>query len=106
YNNITFFSSKYTLYTDISQRIMMTLETLCPTVEVYSIDEAFLYLADYTVAMKNLSAYGHKLKAIVVMHTTIPVSVGIGTTKTMAKLVNHAAKTYPATKRFAMPKQV
>lgn len=97
-NNVTVFSSNYTLYADISQRVMMTLETLCPTVEVYSVDEAFLYLADYPVAMQDLSAYGHKLKAIVEMHTGIPVGVGIGTTKTMAKLANHAAKTYPATK--------
>lgn len=65
---------------------------------MYSIDEAFLYLADYPVAMNDLNAYGNKLKAIVEMHTGIPVGVGIGTTKTMAKLANHAAKTYPATK--------
>jgi len=97
-NDVTVFSSNYTLYADMSHRIMTTLETLCPTVEVYSIDEAFLYLADYPVAMQDLSAYGHKLKAIVEMHTGIPVGVGIGTTKTMAKLANHAAKTYPATK--------
>ena len=97
-NNITVFSSNYVLYADMSQRVMNTLETLCPTVEVYSIDEAFLYLADYPVAMNDLNAYGNKLKAIVEMHTGIPVGVGIGTTKTMAKLANHAAKTYPATK--------
>ena len=97
-NNITVFSSNYALYADMSQRVMTTLETLCPTVEVYSIDEAFLYLADYPVAMQDLNAYGHKLKAIVEMHTGIPVGVGIGSTKTMAKLANHAAKTYPATK--------
>ena len=48
--------------------------------------------------MQDLSAYGHKLKAIVEMHTGIPVGVGIGITKTMAKLANHAAKKYPATK--------
>ncbi|MFZ3075978.1 MAG: Y-family DNA polymerase [Psychrobacter glacincola] len=97
-NNITVFSSNYALYADMSQRVMTTLETLCPTVEVYSIDEAFLYLADYPVAMNDLNAYGNKLKAILEMHTGIPVGVGIGSTKTMAKLANHAAKTYPATK--------
>ena len=97
-NNITVFSSNYALYADMSQRVMTTLETLCPTVEVYSIDEAFLYLADYPVAMNDLNAYGNKLKAIVEMHTGIPVGVGIGSTKTMAKLANHPAKTYPATK--------
>lgn len=97
-NNITVFSSNYALYADMSQRVMNTLETLCPTVEVYSIDEAFLYLADYPIAMNDLNAYGNKLKAIVEMHTGISVGVGIGSTKTMAKLANHAAKKYPATK--------
>ncbi|MBP2280614.1 DNA polymerase V [Psychrobacter sp. PL19] len=97
-HNVTVFSSNYTLYADISQRVMTTLETLCPTVEVYSIDEAFLYLADYPVAMQDLNAYGTKLKMLVEMHTGIAVGVGMGNTKTMAKLANHAAKKHPATK--------
>ena len=103
-NNVTVFSSNYTLYADISQRVMTTLETLCPTVEVYSIDEAFLYLDDYPVAMQDLNAYGKKLKTIVEMHTGIPV--GIGSTKTMAKLANHAAKKYPATKGVCVLKDL
>ena len=97
-NNVTVFSSNYTLYADMSHRVMTTLETLCPTVEVYSIDEAFLYLADYPTAMTDLNAYGTKLKGIVEMYTGIPVCVGMGSTKTMAKLANHAAKKHPATK--------
>ena len=97
-NDVTVFSSNYTLYADMSHRVMTTLETLCPTVEVYSIDEAFLYLADYPTAMNDLNAYGLKLKGIVEMYTGIPVCVGIGSTKTMAKLANHAAKKHPATK--------
>lgn len=105
-NNVTVFSSNYTLYADISQRVMTTLETLCPTVEVYSIDEAFLYLDDYSVAMQDLNAYGKKLKAIVEMHTGIPVGIGIGSTKTMAKLANHAAKKYPATKGVCVLKDL
>lgn len=96
-NDVTVFSSNYALYADMSQRVMATLESLCPTVEVYSIDEAFLYLADYPVAMQDLQAYGKKLKKIVEQYTGIPVSVGIGQTKTLAKLANHAAKQYPAT---------
>ena len=96
-NNVTVFSSNYTLYADMSQRVMTTIETLCPTVEVYSIDEAFLYLADYPVAMQDLKAYAGKLKMIIESHTGIAVSVGIGSTKTMAKLANQAAKKYPAT---------
>ncbi|WP_413521140.1 Y-family DNA polymerase [Psychrobacter glacincola] len=97
-NNVTVFSSNYTLYADMSHRVMTTLETLCPTVEVYSIDEAFLYLADYPTAMTDLNAYGIKLKSIVEMYTGIPICVGMGSTKTMAKLANHAAKKHPATK--------
>lgn len=97
-NEVTVFSSNYTLYADMSYRVMSTLEKLCPTVEVYSIDEAFLYLADYPAAMTDLNAYGTKLKAIVERYTGIPVSIGIGSTKTMAKLANYAAKKHPATK--------
>ena len=97
-NDVTVFSSNYTLYADMSHRVMTTLETLCPTVEVYSIDGAFLYLADYTAAMTDLNAYGIKLKGIVERYTGIPVCVGMGSTKTMAKLANHAAKKHPATK--------
>lgn len=97
-NDVTVFSSNYTLYADMSQRVMMTLESLCPAVEVYSIDEAFLYLADYPVAMQDLQRYGEILKRTVERHTGIPVGVGIGQTKTLAKLANHAAKKYPGTK--------
>lgn len=97
-NNVAVFSSNYALYADMSQRVMSTLESLCPTVEVYSIDEAFLYLADYPVAMRDLDAYAKKIKQIVEMYTGIPVGVGIGETKTLAKLANHATKQYPATK--------
>lgn len=97
-NDVTVFSSNYALYADMSQRVMATLESLCPSVEIYSIDEAFLYLADYPVAMQDLTAYGKKLKRIVEQYTGIAVGVGIGQTKTLAKLANYAAKTYPATK--------
>lgn len=69
-NDVTVFSSNYTLYADMSHRVMSTLEKLCPTVEVYSIDEAFLYLADYTTAMTDLDSYGRKLKSIVEQYTT------------------------------------
>ncbi len=105
-NDVTVFSSNYTLYADMSQRVINTLETLCPTVEVYSIDEAFLYLADYPVAMQDLNAYGTKLKMVIEMHTGIAVGVGIGSTKTMAKLANHAAKKYQATKGVCVLKEL
>ena len=96
-NGVHVFSSNYALYADMSQRVMATLESLCPNVEIYSIDEAFLYLADYPIAMQDLHAYGRKVKEIVEKHTGIPIGVGIGETKTLAKLANHAAKKYPKT---------
>lgn len=97
-NEVEVFSSNYALYADMSQRVMSTLESLCLTVEVYSIDEAFLYLADYPLAMQDLDAYAKKIKHIVEQYTGIAVGVGIGETKTLAKLANYAAKKYPATK--------
>lgn len=97
-HKVEVFSSNYALYADMSQRVMSTLESLCPTVEVYSIDEAFLYLADYPVAMQDLETYAKKVKHIVQQYTGIAVGVGIGETKTLAKLANHAAKKYPTTK--------
>lgn len=97
-NKVEVFSSNYALYADMSQRVMSTLESLCPTVEIYSIDEAFLYLADYPAAMQDLDAYAKKIKHIVEQYTGIAVGVGIGETKTLAKLANYAAKKYPATK--------
>lgn len=105
-HDVSVFSSNYTLYADMSQRVMTTIETLCPTVEVYSIDEAFLYLADYPIAMQDLNAYGAKLKMIIELHVGIPVSIGIGSTKTMAKLANQAAKKYPATKGVCVLKEL
>ena len=97
-NDVTVFNSNHTLYADISHRVMSTLETLCPTVEVYSIDEAFLYLADYPTAMTDCNAYGHKFEGIVESYTGIPVYISVGSTKTMTKLANHTAKQYPVTK--------
>ncbi|WP_434353563.1 Y-family DNA polymerase [Psychrobacter sp. HD31] len=96
-NDVSVFSSNYTLYSDLSNRVMCTLESLCPTVEIYSIDEAFLYLDDYPTAMQDLEAYGQMIKQTVYKHTGIPVGVGIGKTKTLAKLANYAAKKHPAT---------
>ncbi|SHJ63907.1 DNA polymerase V [Malonomonas rubra DSM 5091] len=82
------FSSNYTLYGDISSRVMQTLETFSPHVEIYSIDEAFLDLSGF----RELTAYCGGIKRTVFRHVGIPVSVGTGPTKTLAKLANHAAK--------------
>ncbi|VVP53657.1 Protein UmuC [Pseudomonas fluorescens] len=82
------FSSNYALYGDMSERVMMLIESMVPTVEVYSIDEAF---ADLT-GIAGLDALGRRIRSQVLRCTGIPVGVGIARTKTLAKLANHTAK--------------
>lgn len=85
------FSSNYTLYGDMSRRVMETLETFTPAVETYSIDEAFLNLSG--IAHEGtLTDLGHKIRDRVYKWTGIPVSVGIAETKTLAKIANRLAK--------------
>lgn len=90
------FSSNYALYGDISARVMSVLEEMAPQVEVYSIDEAFLDLQGME-AIKDLTDYGRKIRQRIKQWVGIPVGVGIGPTKTLAKLANYAAKRYAAT---------
>lgn len=92
-HRVHIFSSNYTLYGDISARVMQTLEELSPSLEIYSIDEAFLDLSGYS----DPGVYGEEIRATVYKNVGIPVSVGIAPTKTLAKLANYAAKKYPAT---------
>ncbi|RMO19023.1 Ultraviolet light resistance protein RulB [Pseudomonas cichorii] len=88
-NRIVAFSSNYALYGDMSERVMAIIESLVPAVEVYSIDEAF---ADLTGISGDLTVFGRTIRAAVGKRTGIPVGVGIGPTKTLAKLANHTAK--------------
>lgn len=90
------FSSNYALYADLSSRVMSTLETLAPTVEVYSIDEAFLDLTGID-NLTSLFDFGLTLRHTLKQWTKIIVCVGIAPTKTLAKLANHAAKHYSKT---------
>jgi DNA polymerase V len=83
------FSSNYALYGDMSERVMSVIESLVPSLEVYSIDEAF---ADLTGIPGSLEQLGREIRAQVLLCTGIPTGVGIATTKTLAKLANHAAK--------------
>ncbi|OQY17753.1 MAG: DNA polymerase V subunit UmuC [Desulfobacteraceae bacterium 4572_35.1] len=91
-NHVQLFSSNYTLYGDISARVMQTLETFAPNLEIYSIDEAFLDLN----GIGDLPGYAAEIRTTVYRHVGIPVSVGIAPSKTLAKLANYAAKKYPA----------
>jgi len=94
-HQIKLFSSNYTLYADMSARVMSTLEEFAPSLEVYSIDEAFLDLTG--VCAKDPVAYGHRIRKAVFRATGIPVCVGMGPTKTLAKLANFAAKKWHKT---------
>ena len=84
-------SSNYALYGDMSARIMATLRPLATSMEVYSIDEAFLGLEPW-----QGETYCRELRAKVRQWTGIPVSVGIASTKTLAKLANRIAKKTPS----------
>jgi len=79
----------------MSGRVMSTLETMAPELEVYSIDEAFLSLSESFAG--DLTAYGQQIRQRVWQWTGLTVGVGIGPTKTLAKLANYAAKKWPAT---------
>ena len=78
------FSSNYTLYADMSARVMNNLARFTPHVEVYSIDECFLGLSGFD----HLPAYAKEIRISVIRNTGIPVSVGLATSKTLAKMAN------------------
>lgn len=88
-HNIQILSSNYALYGDMSRRVMQVLGRFTPTLEIYSIDESFLDLSGFN---QNLSEYGRMITQTVKQGTGIPVSIGIGPTKTLAKLANKLAK--------------
>ncbi len=81
-------SSNYTLYGDMSARMLSILQDMCPRVESYSIDESFLNLAGYADA----SAYGYLIRQRLQQDIKVTCGVGIGPTKTLSKFANHLAK--------------
>jgi DNA polymerase V len=89
-HDISIFSSNYTLYGDLSHRVMSVIESAWPEVEVYSIDEAFLDLS--TMASHERESFCLSLQQEILKSTGIPTSIGLGTTKTLAKLANHLCK--------------
>ncbi len=89
-HNVAVFSSNYALYGDISQRVMDTAESITPCIEQYSIDEAFI---PFTGAIRaNAEQVASALRERILAWTGITVSIGLGPTKTLAKLANHLAK--------------
>ena len=94
-NNVAIFSSNFSLYADLSHRVIKCIKVFIesqshPRVEVYSIDEAFIDLKG--LALKDLYPLAQELRLQVWRHTGIPVSIGIGASKTLAKVATHFAK--------------
>ena len=86
-------SSNYALYADMSNRFMSILRRFSPDQEIYSIDESFLDFSSFS--RKDLTLLAHEMRNTVLRCIGLPVSVGIGSTKTLAKLANHCAKKRP-----------
>ncbi len=84
------FPSNYTLYGNISHRVMCTIEENWPHVEIYSIDEAFLDLSSLPASLHD--SFCQELQKTILKNTGIPTSIGIGPTKTLAKIANHLCK--------------
>ncbi|CAM3694703.1 Y-family DNA polymerase [Polynucleobacter antarcticus] len=91
-HGIQAYSSNYTLYGDMSNRVVEVLKTFTPHLETYSIDESFLSIESILKQYENPSSLGQKMKQQVKDTTGLPVCVGIAASKTLAKLANHLAK--------------
>ena len=89
-NKVNVFSSNYSLYGDLSRRVMRTLKRFNSAIEVYSIDEAFLDLSNFSD--DEVEKVGREIRETVLKWTGIPTSIGIAKTKTLSKVANHIAK--------------
>jgi len=102
YKKIHIYSSNYQLYGDMSHRVMTCLQQFSPEIDVYSIDESFINLSGFEY--KNLIKYSREIKNTVQKWTGIPVAVGIGSNKVLAKLANHIAKKFKGDGVFQLDK--
>ena len=91
-NNVAVFSGNFALYGDMSRRVQEVLRRYSPSVEQYSIDEAFLDLRGLN---GDLDALAKRISADCQKSTGIPVSVGVAPTKTLAKVASKLCKQYP-----------
>ena len=89
-NKVEVFSSNYSLYGDLSRRVMRTLKRFNAEIEVYSIDEAFIDLSNFPD--HEVEKIGKEIRETVLQWTGIPTSIGIAKTKTLSKVANHIAK--------------
>ena len=89
-NKVQVFSSNYSLYGDLSRRVMRTLKRFNVDIEIYSIDEAFLDMTNFSD--KEVEEVGKEIRSTILQWTGIPTSIGIAQTKTLSKVANHIAK--------------
>jgi DNA polymerase V len=92
-HNVQVFSSNYSLYGDLSQRVMTALSEFTPELEIYSIDEAFLNLSGFNHL--DLTQYGQQIRQTVLQWTGVPTSIGIAPTKVLTKVAGAYAKKQP-----------
>lgn len=88
------YSSNYNLYGDMSDRVMRVIQAMAPEVEIYSIDECFVNLSH--VPRESLHEHLIRIRSEVLRMTGIPVSIGVGPNKTLAKLTSKLAKVQPS----------
>ena len=86
------FSSNYRLYGDMSNRVMKTLRQWTPNIEIYSIDEAFLDFTGLDIKENSVDSFLREIISTVKQWTGIPVSLGLASTMTLAKVANDLAK--------------
>lgn len=92
--NVAVFSSNYTLYGDLSRRVMEVISSVAPEIEIYSIDEAFVRMGG--ALAKNADAAAAEIRRRALQWLGLPVSIGIAPTKVLAKIATRVAKNYPA----------
>ncbi len=93
-SSVNVFSSNYELYGDMSRRVMNTLATFSPEIEIYSIDECFMKFNGFEEFF-DLPSYGVQMGRTIRQNTGIPVSIGFAPTKALAKVANKIAKKFP-----------
>ncbi|HEX7963921.1 MAG TPA: Y-family DNA polymerase [Candidatus Saccharimonadales bacterium] len=87
---VTTFSANFGIYGDVSKRITALLTTVTPRIEIYSVDESFLDIT--TLPLEDYAAWGRSIRSSVQKNIGVPVSVGIASSKTLAKLASEIAK--------------
>lgn len=97
-HDVAVYSTNFTLYGDMSTRVMAVLSSLVPDIEIYSVDEAYLNLS----GISNLADFSRNIVNTTTKSTGISVSLGVAPTKTLAKIANHFAKKYKGYKQVCI----